>query len=128
MVLKSAVRWLILLGQANGAIVEQSNVHTTIALLPVEADARPRCRSNHYQINLAVLEALSRQTIPRHFFDSVPVLAEIARSLLLGLKFGLQTARLARCSVCDLKKDRLLSFYHLGLARQAIVHRLFLCD
>jgi hypothetical protein len=74
------------------------------------------CRSNHYQINLAILEALSRQTIPGHCFDPVPVLAKIARSLLLGLEFRLQATSLALISVCNLKKDRLAPLFHLGFA------------
>jgi hypothetical protein len=41
----------------------------------------------------------------------VPVLTEIARSLMLGRKFGLQTASLARISVRDLKKHCLLSLF-----------------
>jgi hypothetical protein len=129
MALKSEIRWSILLCLANGRdVFEQSKVYTTIALLPVEADGRPRYRSNHYQVNLTVLEALSRQTIPGHFFDPVPILAEIARSLLLGLEFRLQATSLALISVRNLKKDRLPSLFHLGLARQAIAHRLFLYD
>jgi hypothetical protein len=63
--------------------------------------------SDHHQINPAVFKAFPCQTIPRHLLDPVPVLTEIARSLVLGWKFGLQAASLARISVCNLKKDRL---------------------
>jgi hypothetical protein len=41
--------------------------------------------------------------IPRHLLDPVPSLTEIVRSLVLGRRFGLQAASLARISVCDLK-------------------------
>jgi hypothetical protein len=88
-----------------------------IAILPAQAEGHPRYRSNHYQINPAVLEALPRQTIPGHFFDPVPILAEITRCLLLGLKFRLQDTRLALISVCNLEKDRLPTLFHLGFAR-----------
>jgi hypothetical protein len=45
--------------------------------------------SDHYQLDPSVFEALPCQTIPRHLFDLVPVLTEIAGSLILGEKFGL---------------------------------------
>jgi hypothetical protein len=78
--------------------------------------------SDHHQIDPAVFEAFPSQTIPRHLLDPVPVLTEIARSLVLGRKFGLQAACLARISVCNLKKYRLLPFFQLGLCRQAVAH------
>jgi hypothetical protein len=74
-----------------------------------------RSGSDHHQIDAAVFEAFPRQTIPCHLLDPVPVLTEIARSLMLGRKFGLQTARLARISVCDLEKHRLLSLFRVEL-------------
>jgi hypothetical protein len=76
----------------------------------------------------AGFEAFLRQTIPCHRFDHVPVLTEIARSLMLGRKFGLQTASLARISVRDLKKHCLLSLFRVGLRPRSIAHRLFLCE
>ena len=84
--------------------------------------------SDHHQIDATVFEAFSRQTIPRHLFDPVPVLTEIARCLMLGRKFGSQTAGLARISVCDLKKHRLLSLFRVELCPRLIAHRLFLCE
>jgi hypothetical protein len=56
---------------------------------------------------------LVEQTVLRHLLDPVPVLTEIARSLVLGWKFGLQAASLARISVRDLKKHRLQPFSNL---------------
>jgi hypothetical protein len=82
-------------------------------------------RSNHHKVNLAILEAFARQAIPGHFLDPVPVLAEIARSLVLRLKFRLQATSVARITVCDMKKDCLLSF-ELLLGGQGMTHRLFL--
>jgi hypothetical protein len=61
-------------------------------------------RSNHHKANLAVLEAFARQAILGHFLDPVPVLAEIARSLLLCLEFRLQATSVALVTVCNLKK------------------------
>ena len=87
-----------------------------------------RSSSDHHQIDAAVFEAFPRQTIPCHLFDSVPVLTEIARSLMLGRKLGLQTAGLARISLRDLKKHRLLSLFHFGLFSRPIAHQLFLCE
>lgn len=52
--------------------------------------------SDHHHIDAAGFEAFPRQTIPCHRFDNVPVLTKIARSLMLGRKFGLQTASVAR--------------------------------
>jgi hypothetical protein len=87
-----------------------------------------RSGSDHHQIDAPVFEAFPRQTISRHLFDPVPVLTEIARSLMLGRKFGLQTAGLARISVCDLKKHHLLFLLPFGLYWRPIAHRLFLCE
>jgi hypothetical protein len=83
--------------------------------------------SDHHQIDAAVFEAFPRQTIPCHLFDPVPVLTEIARSLMLGRKFGLQTAGLARISICDLKKHCLPPVF-VGRCPRLIAHRLFLCE
>jgi hypothetical protein len=82
--------------------------------------------SDHHQIDSSVFEALPCQTIPRHLFDPFPVLTEIAGSLILGEKFGLQTARLAHISVCDLKKHRLRPLFKLRSCPRAIAHGLFL--
>jgi hypothetical protein len=84
-------------------------------------------RSHHHKVDLAILEAIARQTIPRHFLQPDPVLAEIAGSLVLRLKFRLQAAGVARSTVCDLKKDRLLSFFEVRFWR-GMTHRLFLCE
>jgi len=70
-------------------------------------------RSHHHKVDLAILEAIARQAVPRHFLEPDPVLAEIAGSLMLRLKFRLQAARVARITVCDLKKDGLLSFFEV---------------
>jgi hypothetical protein len=83
-------------------------------------------RSNHHEGNLAILEAFARQAIPSHFLDPIPVLAEIARSLLLRLKFCLQATSVARITVCNLKKDCLLSFFEVLFGWQGMTHRLFL--
>jgi hypothetical protein len=64
-----------------------------------------RARSNHHKVDLAIFKAFPRQTIPGHLLNPVPVLTEIAGSLLLGRKFGLQATSLSRISVCNLKKD-----------------------
>jgi hypothetical protein len=90
--------------------------------------ATGRSGLDHHQIDAAVFEAFPRQTIPRHPLDPVPVLTEIARSLMLGWKLGLQTAGLARISVRDLEKNRLLSLFHVELCPQPVAHRLFLCE
>jgi hypothetical protein len=84
-------------------------------------------RSHHHKVDLAILEAIARQTIPRHFLQPNPVLAEITGSLVLRLKFRLQAAGVARSTVCDLKKDRLLSFFEIRFW-QGMTHRLFLCE
>jgi hypothetical protein len=84
-------------------------------------------RSHHHKVNLAILDAFARQALPRHFLEPDPVLAEIAGSLLLRLKFRLQAAGVARSTVCDLKKDRLLSFFEVRFWR-GMTHRLFLCE
>jgi hypothetical protein len=87
---------------------------------------KARSGSDHHKIDAAVFEAFPHQTIPCHRFDPVPVLTEIAPSLMLGRKFGLQTAGLTRISVCDLEKHRLPSLFLVGLNPRSIAHRLFL--
>jgi hypothetical protein len=82
--------------------------------------------SNHHKVNLAILEAFARQAILSHFLEPVPVLAEIARSLLLGFKFRLQATSVTRITVFNLKKDCLLSFYEILFGWQDMTHRLFL--
>jgi hypothetical protein len=82
--------------------------------------------SNHHKVNLAILEAFARQAILSHFLEPVPVLAEIARSLLLRFEFRLQATSVARITVFNLKKDCLLSFYELLVGWQDMTHRLFL--
>jgi hypothetical protein len=95
---------------------------------------RVRCRmtvgsgSDHHQIDAAIFEASSRKTFPRHLFDPAPVLTEIARSLMLGRKFSLQAAGMARISVCDLEQHCLLPLFHVGLCPRPIAHRMFLCE
>jgi hypothetical protein len=83
-------------------------------------------RSHHHEVDPAILEAFARKAIPSHFLDPVPVLEEITGSFVLRLKFRLQAASVARITVCDLKKHRLLSFLELLFGRQPIAHRLFL--
>ena len=68
--------------------------------------------SDHHQINAA--------TIPCHLFDSVPVLTEIARSLMRGRKFDLQSAGLPFAT----SKSCLPPVF----VRSPIAHRLFLCE
>jgi hypothetical protein len=82
--------------------------------------------SNHHKVNLAVLEAFARQAILSHFLEPVPVLAEIARSLLLRFEFRPQATSVARITVFNLKKDCLLSFCELLVGWQDMTHRLFL--
>jgi hypothetical protein len=82
--------------------------------------------SDHHQIDPSVFEALLCQTIPRHLFNPIPVLTEIAGSLILGEKLGLQTARLAHISVCDLKKHCLRPLFKLGRCPRPMAHGLFL--
>jgi hypothetical protein len=84
-------------------------------------------RSLHHKVDLAIFEAIVRQAIPCHFLKPDPVLAEIAGSLLLRLKFRLQAAGVARRTVFDLKKDRLLSFFEVRFWR-GMRHRLFLYE
>jgi len=61
--------------------------------------------SDHDQIDPAVFETPPCQAIPRHLLDPGPVLTEIARSLMLGLKSGLQATSLRqRC--CSRVFDR----------------------
>ena len=84
-------------------------------------------RSHHHKVDLPILEAFARKVVPRHFLEPDPVLAEIAGSLVLRLKFRLQAAGVARSTVCDLKKDRLLSFFEVRFWR-GMTHRLFLCE
>jgi len=84
-------------------------------------------RSHHHKVDLAILDAFARQVIPAHFLEPDPVLVKIARSLLLRLKFRLQAASAVRRTVCDLKKDRLLSFFEVRFWR-GMTHRLFLCE
>jgi hypothetical protein len=90
--------------------------------LRVGADIAWRLNSDHHQLDPAVFKAFLCQTVPRHLLDSVPVLTEIARSLKLSGKLGLQTARLERISVRDLKKHCLLPFFQLGHSWQAVAH------
>jgi hypothetical protein len=92
------------------------------ARIAVGADIAWRLNSDHYQLDPAVFKAFPCQTVARHLLDSVPVLTEIARSLKLSGKLGLQTARLERISVRDLKKHRLLPFFQLGHSWQAVAH------
>jgi hypothetical protein len=67
-------------------------------------------RLHHFKVDLAILEAIARQTILCHFLKPDPVLAEIAGRLVLRLKFCLQAAGVVVNTICDLKKDGLLSF------------------
>jgi hypothetical protein len=90
----------------------------------IELSRKLRSGSDHHQIDAAVFEAFPRQTIPCHQFDPVPVLTKIARSLMLGRKFGLQTAGLTRIPDCDLEKHYLLPFFLTGLCPRSIAHRL----
>jgi hypothetical protein len=46
--------------------------------------------------------------------DLVPVLAQVAGSLLLSRKLGFDAATLAAISVCDLEKDRLITLEGFG--------------
>jgi hypothetical protein len=82
--------------------------------------------SDHHRMDPAVFEAFPCQTLPRHSLDTVPVLAEITRSLMLGRKFGLQAASLAQISVGNLKKHRLLPF--LRRCPRPLGHRFFLSE
>jgi hypothetical protein len=84
-------------------------------------------RSHHHKVDLAILKAFARQAFPRHFLKPDPVLTEIPGSLLLRPKFSLQAAGMARSTVRDLKKDRLLSFFEARF-RRGMTHRLFLCE
>jgi hypothetical protein len=52
--------------------------------LRVGADIAWRLNSDHHQLDPSVFKAFPCQTIPRHLFDPVPVLTEIAGSLILG--------------------------------------------
>src|SRR5450755_3691035 len=70
-------------------------------------------RSHHHKVDLPILEAFARQAIPRHLLEPDPVLAKIAISLLLRLKFCLQAASVSRITFCNLKKDGLLSFLEI---------------
>jgi hypothetical protein len=83
--------------------------------------------SKHPQLNQAVFKRFARQTIVGHLLNLIPVLTEVSRRLLLGWKFRLHAASLARITVRDLKKDRLRSFLVFLSSRQANAHRLFLC-
>jgi hypothetical protein len=76
--------------------------------------------SDHHQLDPSVFKAFPSQAISRHLLDPVPVLKEIARRLMLGGKFRLQTAGLAYISVRDLKKYRLLPFFQVRLGRQVV--------
>jgi hypothetical protein len=70
--------------------------------------------SHHDEVYATFFEAFPRETIPSHLLDLVPVLTQIAGSLLLGRKFRPQTAGLADISVSNLEKDRLGAFFELG--------------
>jgi hypothetical protein len=82
------------------------------------------CSLDHNKIYTAFFKGTIRQTIPRHLLDLVPVLTQIAGSLLLGWKFGPEAASLATISVCDLKKDRLITLCsNFGISWQTVTHR-----
>jgi hypothetical protein len=80
----------------------------------------------HDKIYTAFVKGSICQAFPRHLLDFVPVLAQVARSLLLGWKLSLEAASLAAISICNLEKNRLMTFLDFGIIRQTISHRLFL--
>jgi hypothetical protein len=59
---------------------------------------------DHNKIYTAFFKGSLRQTIPCHLLDLVPVLAQIAGSLLLRCEFGLEAASLATISVRNEKR------------------------
>src|ERR1700712_2847307 len=80
-------------------------------------------RLDHNEVYTAFFEQSLCQTISGHLLDLVPVLAQIAGSLLLGRKFGLDAARLAAISVCNMEEDRLLTLYRSsGISRRTFGH------
>jgi hypothetical protein len=109
------------MNQAVGALT--TKLATTTAGIASKACLGFGVGSNHHKVNLAILEALARQAILSHFLEPVPVLAEIARSLLLRFEFRLQATSVARITVFNLKKDCLLSFYEILFGWQDMTHR-----
>jgi hypothetical protein len=68
---------------------------------PILGREKVRCAqyslcSEHHELNPAVFKSSARQTIAGHLLDRIPVLPEISRRLLLGWKFRLHAASLAR--------------------------------
>jgi|ERR1700704_6290554 hypothetical protein len=79
------------------------------------------CGSDHNKVYTAFFKGSLRQTIPRHFLDLVPVLTQVAGSLLLGRELGLEAASLTAISVCNLKEDRLITLYSsCSISRQTL--------
>ena len=75
----------------------------------IDGDPSSGCSLDHDEVYAAFFKGSLRQTVPRHLLDLVPVLPQIAGSLLLCEKLGLDAANLAGISVCNLKKDRLIT-------------------
>jgi hypothetical protein len=82
----------------------------------------PGAGLDHNKIYTTFFKGSLRQAIPRHLLDLVPILAQITGSLLLGWKFCLETASLAAISICNLKKDRLITLLDFGISRQTVAH------
>jgi hypothetical protein len=92
------------------------------AVVQLQAD----CGLKHDKIYTAFFKGSLRQTFARHLLDFIPVLAEIAGSLLLGWKLRLEAASLAAIAICNLENDRLITFLDFDISRQTRWHRLFL--
>jgi hypothetical protein len=93
-------------------------------VLPTRDATGVECKPlDHDEVYMAFFERSLCQAISRHLLDLSPVLTQVARSLLLGRKFGPDAAGLAAVSVCDLKEDRLITLYRSwSISRQAFGH------
>jgi hypothetical protein len=112
------------------AVINLAGVDEVLALAPADVEPVPftaierEARGlDHDEVHTTVFKRSLCQTIPRHLLDLVPVLTQIAGSLLLGRKFGLDAARLAAISVCDLEEDRLTTLNRsCDLSRRTFGH------
>jgi hypothetical protein len=82
----------------NGIVVDRASARLTPAtnrqqrqwfLNPAYSARSTASGSDHHEIYTTFFKVFARQTVPRHLLDLVPVLPQMASSLLLGWKFGL---------------------------------------
>src|SRR4051794_27595214 len=83
-------------------------------------EAEKTCRSEHHQLDLAVLNESAFQTIAGHLLDSRPVLAEIFHRFFLCRQLCRYAAGLSLVSVRNLEKDDLMSLFEVVFGRHVM--------